>query len=124
MIEPKEDLISSPQAQSVERVAWSGVKAYATCYCCHGTGYVVRVERVLLSPHTFTRPILCKRLGCTASSKVQNDPSMVDTRLTPTECQELHELGLADWQSADKNWHEQRQQALLLSLSEKATKKL
>ena len=32
MIEPKEDLISSPQAQSIERVAWSGVRAYATFY--------------------------------------------------------------------------------------------
>jgi hypothetical protein len=123
-MELKKDLIFPPQPQLLDKEAWSGVRTYKSCYCCHGTGYVVRTERVLKSPHTFTRPILCKRIGCTAASRVQVNPSIVDDRLTPSECQELHELGLADWQAADKNWHESRQKALLKQMSEGATKRI
>ncbi|MGD2184338.1 hypothetical protein [Lusitaniella coriacea] len=123
-MELKEDLISPPQSQLLDREAWSGVRAYKSCYCCHGTGYVVRVERVLKLPHPFTRPMLCKRIGCTAVARVQIDPRMVDDRLTPEECQELHELGLVDWQEAERNWHENRQKAQIEKMSEGATKRL
>ena len=123
-MELKDDLIPPPQPQLLDREAWSGVRAYQSCYCCHGTGYLVRVERVLKSPHPFTRPILCQRLGCTAAARVQVDPSIVDDRLTPQECQELHEQGQADWEAADRNWHQNRHQALLNQMIEGATKSL
>ena len=120
----KKDLVSPPQPQRPDQVAWSGVEAYKSCYCCHGTGYVVRIERILSDPHIFTRPVLCKRVGCTAASKVQVAEQIVDNRLTPQECQELHKLGLADWHSADRNWHESRQRALIEQMSAPATKSL
>lgn len=121
---PKQDLVPPPRPQLLDKVAWSGVSAFKSCYCCHGTGYVVRVERVLSDPHIFTRPILCKRFGCTAASRVQVTPQIVDDRLTPQECQELHELGLAHWQAADRNWHSGRQRALVEQMSASATKSL
>jgi hypothetical protein len=123
-MELKEDLISQPKSQLLDREAWSGVRAYQSCYCCQGTGYVVRVERVLQSTSIFTRPILCKRIGCTAASEVQVDPCLVDDRLTPQECQLLHEQGLADWQAADKLWHQNRQQAKVKELTDQATHSL
>lgn len=123
MLKPKSDLVYSLKNNQQERLAWSAIRTYQ-CYCCHDTGYVVRVERVLKETHLFTRPMLCKRIGCTAGINVQNDPKVVDTRLTPEECRELHELAKQDWLKSEANWHEQRQQILVKKISEEATKKI
>ena len=123
-MELKQDLIAVPTAQLLTQEAWSGLRAYKRCYCCHDTGYVVRVEKVLKSPHIFSRPILCTRIGCTGSDRVQTDPRIVDDRLTPSECQELHERGLADWQEAGRIWHENRQKELIKKMSSQAVQSL
>ncbi len=122
-MELRENPVPAPKAQADDKEAWSGLKAYK-CYCCQDTGYVVRIERVLRNPHLFSRPILCQRVGCAASAKVQDSQSIVDRQLTPEECRELHEIGRDDWLQTEANWHQQRQKALLKLWSEQATKGL
>lgn len=116
----KENLIASPKVVKQERLAWSGLQTYS-CYCCHDTGYVVRIERVLQTHHLFSRPILCKRIGCTAAIQVQTNPKIVDTRLTPEECKELHDWGKQDWSESEANWHLSRQQQRIQKMTEQAT---
>jgi len=70
-MELRENPVPVPKAQADDKEAWSALKAYK-CYCCQDTGYVVRIERVLRNPHLFSRPILCQRVGCAASAKVQD----------------------------------------------------
>ncbi len=122
-MELRENPVPVPKAQADDKEAWSALKAYK-CYCCQDTGYVVRIERVLRNPHLFSRPILCQRVGCAASAKVQDGQSIVDRQLTPEECRELHEIGRDDWLQTEANWHQQRQKALLMLWSEQATKGL
>lgn len=122
-MELRENPVPVPKAQADDKEAWSALKAYK-CYCCQDTGYVVRIERVLRNPHLFSRPILCQRVGCAASAKVQDGQSIVDRQLTPEECRELHEIGRDDWLQTEANWHQQRQKALLKLWSEQVTKGL
>lgn len=119
----KPDLVTPPNPETLDTEAWSATKNYK-CLCCNDTGYVVRIERVLESHSIWSRPILCTRLGCTGSQKVQNTSDICDKRLTPNECQELHEIALEDWRKTEATWHEQRQLKRLQSLSKDATKSI
>lgn len=71
---------------------WNPVEETITCGCCLGSGYIARPELFLDKYDLNARSILCKRLGCTARYEVCDDPEIVDTRATPEQCQQLHEI--------------------------------
>ena len=81
------------------------------CYCCEDTGYIVtKLVKLIIPDYKYTSDKIpvCNRRECQGRNNIGNFYEQQDDRFDEQTCEQLHQIGLADWQ----NFSQEQKQAL------------